>query len=142
MKLRTLLIAYPGRYSGVMEPWRHYVPLEKDHSNMAEVAAVVRDADRVSEIVTDAYAEVALNPALAYKAFIARVDAILQEMAADKRPARSGRYGPAAFHKQFHFYMIDNPHEVSPPATGPFARGRRLARRIYGGVRRRVSAGR
>src|SRR3546814_45985 len=40
--LRTLMILYEGRYSGRLIPWRHYVPLKRDHSNMDEVVAVLR----------------------------------------------------------------------------------------------------
>ena len=40
--LRTLMVLYEGKYSGVLVPWRHYVPLKKDHSNMSEVIDVVR----------------------------------------------------------------------------------------------------
>lgn len=60
--LRTLMILYEGTYSGVLEPWRHYVPLKKDHSNMAEVAAVLRDPVRLNQIVIQAYDEIACNP--------------------------------------------------------------------------------
>ena len=32
--LKTLMILYEGEYSGILVPWRHYVPLKKDHSNI------------------------------------------------------------------------------------------------------------
>jgi hypothetical protein len=86
--LRTLIIAYPGRYSGVLEPWRHYVPLDKDHGNMAQVAAVLRDPERVAEIITNAYAEIALNPAYSYGAMIEVFDERIAEAAAGRPRAR------------------------------------------------------
>lgn len=75
--LRTLMILYEGGYSGILVPWRHYVPLAKDHGNMAEVVAVLRDLGRAEQIVDTAYREVALNPAYSFAAHVARVDALL-----------------------------------------------------------------
>ncbi len=52
---RTLQVQFPGDYSGIMEAWKHYVPLEKDLSNFDEVAAVVLDDKRAGEIAQRAY---------------------------------------------------------------------------------------
>jgi len=41
-------------YLGVLEPWRDYLPLEKDLSNLDEVLAAMRDLDRCQEIVSNA----------------------------------------------------------------------------------------
>jgi hypothetical protein len=56
--LRTLMILYPGEYSGLLEPWRHYVPLAKDHSNMAEVVSVLKSPEQAQQIIDAAYREV------------------------------------------------------------------------------------
>jgi hypothetical protein len=89
--LRTLMILYEGHYSGRLVPWRHYVPLEKDHSNMADVVAVLRDTNRAQSIVDTAFKEVALNPDNAFAAMVRQVDdaverAFRPEMAAAKPP--------------------------------------------------------
>jgi len=72
--LRTLLVMYEGDYSGRMQPWRHYVPLKKDHSNHAEVVAIIKDAARAGEIVEAAYRDVACNPQNTFRAFVAQFD--------------------------------------------------------------------
>jgi glycosyl transferase family 1 len=72
--LRTLMILYEGEYSGILEPWRHYVPLKKDHSNMAEVVAILRDPARASEIIERAYREIALNSRYSYAFAVKVVD--------------------------------------------------------------------
>ncbi len=77
--LRTLMILYEGRYSDILVPWRHYVPLKKDHSNMDEVIAVLRDPARCREITECAYREVALDPRNSFRAFVQKVDAALLE---------------------------------------------------------------
>ncbi len=75
---RTLMILYEGQYSGRLQAWRHFVPLKKDHSNMAEVVAVLRDDKRATEIITRAYNECALAPENSYEALQAVVrDAVL-----------------------------------------------------------------
>jgi hypothetical protein len=76
--LRTLMILYEGEYSGILKPWCHYVPLAKDHSNMDEVVAVLRDREACESIIGSAYEEVALNPAYSYPTFVKQFDRILE----------------------------------------------------------------
>jgi hypothetical protein len=75
--LRTLLVIYEGDYSGRMQAWRHYVPLKKDHSNHAEVVAVIKDPVRATEIIETAYREVASNPDNTFRAFVAQFDEVI-----------------------------------------------------------------
>jgi hypothetical protein len=72
--LRTLMVLYEGEYSGRLEPWRHYVPLKKDHSNFDEVVAVLRDPARANAIVQQAYDEVACAPRNSFRAAAAEFD--------------------------------------------------------------------
>ena len=60
--LKTLMILYEGEYSGRLEPYRHYVPLKKDHSNISEVIDIVRDPARAQKIIETAYHECACAP--------------------------------------------------------------------------------
>ena len=110
--LRTLLIMYEGRYSGVFEPWRHFVPLKKDHSNMTEVVATLRDADRVAEIVSAAYAEIASDPRYGFARFIAEFDKRVEELS-----DTTGRHPLDAeqFRDDHPFYLVDNPHALTRP---------------------------
>ncbi len=41
-------------YLGVLEPWRHYIPLDEDFSNIDEVVRAMRDLDRCQDIVNNA----------------------------------------------------------------------------------------
>lgn len=72
--LGTLMVLYPGDYSGVLEPWRHYVLLEKDHSNMDEVVRAIRDPETWERITKQAREEVALNPKYGFRAMVEAVD--------------------------------------------------------------------
>jgi hypothetical protein len=42
-------------YLGVLEPWRDYIPLNRDFSNIDEVLNAMRDLDRCQEIVQNAH---------------------------------------------------------------------------------------
>lgn len=79
ISLRTACILYKGDYSGILIPWRHYIPLEKDHSNIAEVMSCLKDNDFLAELISNAYAEVALNPKYSYKFFVEQFDEIIDE---------------------------------------------------------------
>lgn len=96
--LRTVMVLYEGDYSGILKPWRHYIPLRRDFSNYPEVLAALRDPDKLQEIATTAYREIACNEAYSYKAFIARFDATVSSehstrgKARPSKPYSRGRY--------------------------------------------------
>ncbi len=78
--LRTLMILYEGKYSGRLQPWRHYLPLKKDHSNMKDIVAVLNDPGKVQAIVDQAYEEVALNPENGFTAMVKQMDNAIAAM--------------------------------------------------------------
>jgi hypothetical protein len=90
--LRTLLVLYEGAYSGILVPGRHYVALAKDHSNMADVAAIINDPAQAQMIVDNAYREIACNPAYQFSAHATFVDGALAIACAgrDKVATRPG----------------------------------------------------
>lgn len=77
--LGVLMILYEGKYSGVLTPWKHYVPLKKDHSNMEEVVSILKDESRWHTIVQTAYEEIALNPQYSYEHFVHQFDDVVEE---------------------------------------------------------------
>lgn len=90
--LRTLMILYEGHYSGVLVPWRHYVPLARDHGNMDEVVRILRDAQASQEIVDRAYQEIALNPQYTFRAMVHRFDEVLSQGFLSSMAASGGPY--------------------------------------------------
>ena len=119
--LRTLLILYEGTYSGRLQPWRHYVPLNKDHSNMAEVVEVLRNQERAQAIVDTAFSEVALNPDNSFAAMVRQVDSVINRVFCEEMTAKMLPYDEAAF-----------------AAVVRRLRRHELVRKVYGSVRRRV----
>ena len=79
--LKTLMIMYPGEYSGVLQAGRHYLMLAPDHSNMDEVVAVLRNPERAGEIIHNTYEEVVKSDAWTHKMFISHFDRIIDEVA-------------------------------------------------------------
>lgn len=49
-RVRTCQILIRDDYLGVLEPWRHYLPLESDMSNASEVLGTMRDVERCQQI--------------------------------------------------------------------------------------------
>ncbi len=122
--LRTLCILYEGDYSGILEPWRHYLPLKKDHSNVAEIVEILKDPWRISEIVANAYAEVALNPAYSYRTFVQRVDGILTSTLSQRQADRKSedelieediKAELIRIRERYPFYFTPNPHGLENP---------------------------
>lgn len=88
--LRTLMILYEGAYSGILKPWRHYIPLKTDHSNMDEVSRVLRSTSEAQKIIDQAYREVACNENYSYAAMVRLVDRVMDEEWSDAlTPARN-----------------------------------------------------
>jgi len=84
--LGTLMVLYRGEYSGILEAWRHYVPLEFDHSNMADVVDAIRDRETWERITSQAREEVALNPSHSFRAMVGLIDDALDLQPAAQRP--------------------------------------------------------
>ncbi|WP_240787053.1 hypothetical protein [Ramlibacter rhizophilus] len=72
--LRTVLVLFEGSYSGVVEPWTHYIPLRKDGSNLDEVFRLLQDGDFVDAMSERAWRDVIGSGRYAYSAFIRMVD--------------------------------------------------------------------
>jgi len=87
--LRTAMVNFVGRYSDVIEPWVHYVPLEKDFSNFDEVVSAIRDEALLHRIASQAYEDLVASGAYSLRHFVGELD---RELKARVDPARrSGR---------------------------------------------------
>jgi hypothetical protein len=81
--LRTLMILYPGEYSGVLTPYKHYVPLQPDHSNMREVVDILCNPMRAKPIIDAAYQDVACSDKWTFGTFVRRFDDVVNEHGQD-----------------------------------------------------------
>ena len=77
---RVCQILFEGRYSGVMEPGVHYIPLRKDFSNLDEVLATFRDPDARRGIAENARRDLIDSGRWSYERFVRSVfDEVLDE---------------------------------------------------------------
>lgn len=67
-------LLFPGTYSNLLIPGRHFIQLERDYSNLDEAIALVMDDGRRKEFVRRAFEEVVLNPANWIESFVQQVD--------------------------------------------------------------------
>lgn len=72
--LRTALLLYEGSYSGVIAPMRHFIPIEKDGSNLVDAMKLLLDDNFIEDMTERAYQEIILSGAFSYRSFVQNVD--------------------------------------------------------------------
>lgn len=75
IRLRTALVLFEGSYSGVVQPWVHFIPLKKDYSNIDEVFAKLEDLDFLRDLTDRAFRDVIESGRYSYRQFVEGVDA-------------------------------------------------------------------
>jgi hypothetical protein len=117
--LRTAMILFRGTYGGVVEPGRHYIPLEKDFSNVGEVVERVRDTAYLDELAECAYDDLVASGRYSLRAVVAELDALVAVRA---RPV--GRQAKDGYHRALRRRRIPN---LAGPSRLRSAAGRLLA---------------
>jgi hypothetical protein len=85
---RTVLVLFEGSYSGVVEPWKHYIPLRKDGSNLDEVFARLHDGAFVDAMAQRAWDDVIGSGRYSYPRWVAMTDAEIEAVASSTGGAR------------------------------------------------------
>jgi hypothetical protein len=83
---RTALVLPEGRYSDVLTPEVHYIPLKKDGSNARAVLERLRDDACLERMTERAYRDIVASGRYGYPAFVQEFDKVLR--------ARLGRGAP------------------------------------------------
>jgi hypothetical protein len=86
--LGTAMVNFTGRYSDAIEPWTHYVPLEKDFSNFEEVVSAVSDDAVLEPIAARAHADLVASGDYSLRRFVEGFD---REIETRTRPTTRGR---------------------------------------------------
>ncbi|MBO4646837.1 MAG: glycosyltransferase [Lentisphaeria bacterium] len=81
---KTMQIMFPGTYSGIFIPGRHFFELKRDFSNLDEAVALLKDDKRRNEMVNTAYREIIQNPRWHIETFVAEVDQLIGEILVEK----------------------------------------------------------
>ena len=77
---RTALVLYPGHFRGLLHPWEHYIPLQRDGSNEAEVARCLRDDLYLQDLADRTYAHIINNPRLHFSTYVAAIDSVFDDL--------------------------------------------------------------
>jgi hypothetical protein len=83
--VRSCQILFEGRYSGILKPMVHYIPLKKDFSNFDEVIGMYRDESIRRELTENAYRDLISSGQFRYQQLVEGVDRNLSEMGMDPK---------------------------------------------------------
>lgn len=87
--MRTAMALFRGRYSGLMQPDVHYVPVEPDYSNLDAVLDRIQDVPAMEAMAERTFRDLIASGSYSYRAFVHRIDDIIEsEMHARPRPQR------------------------------------------------------
>jgi hypothetical protein len=71
---KTLMILFEGKYSNIIKPFDHYLPLKKDYSNLKDILKILDDDTKVKKIIDRAYSHLIKSGKYSYKEFIKKFD--------------------------------------------------------------------
>jgi hypothetical protein len=103
--LRTPMILFTGRYSGLIEPDEHYIELKKDFSNIDSVLSRLDDLEALEAMADRAYDRLVVSGEFSYRQFVELIDRTILRKAGElgvplRLPQGGSGYGnfdPAAF---------------------------------------------
>jgi hypothetical protein len=72
-------ILFEGKYSGILQPERHYIPLRKDFSNFDDCIRMFQDKALRRELTERTYREIIASGEYSYPRFIQGFDRVLSE---------------------------------------------------------------
>lgn len=75
---KTAIIAFPGKYSGILVPDKHYIVLEKDYSNLESVIEKIKDIEYINQMTKKAYEDIVSSGLFSYKSFIDKFDCVIK----------------------------------------------------------------
>lgn len=70
---RTLQILVEGEYGNVFIPWKHYLPLKRDFSNIEEILGYISNETECSRIIENAYRDIVESSQYTYRTFVTRI---------------------------------------------------------------------
>ena len=77
---RTALVLYPGSYSGLLKPWVHYFPIEKDFSNCSDLIDFLRDDRAISDMTERCYKDLVLSGKYNKHEYVSIISSSIQEI--------------------------------------------------------------
>jgi hypothetical protein len=91
--LGTGLVMFPGDYSGIVSPGEHYIVLEKDFSNMHEVATHLKDDHLMTAMIERTHDHVVKSGRWSFQTFVHEFDDVVaEEVVTVRGPRRAPRH--------------------------------------------------
>lgn len=78
--LKSCQILVKGEYSGILEPWVHYIPIEEDASNFSEVYDFMQNENAVLNMIDRCREKILSVPELQYTHHAARIIQHIKEL--------------------------------------------------------------
>jgi hypothetical protein len=131
--LGTAMVNFAGRYSDAIEPWTHYVPLEKDFSNFDEVVAAIRDEGALDAMAARAHEDLVASGRYSLERFVADFDRELEARLTPAQHRPRPRFGAAATRRLLALEQLGSPERRAelPPVAAARARAfERTTRRL------------
>jgi hypothetical protein len=106
--LRVCQILFEGKYSGILEPMVHYLPLKKDFSNVDDVLRQFRDPDVRRRLTDNAHRDLIASERYSYRRFAESFDAelIAAGLDPDVDARVADRVGPALVRGERHLRRV------------------------------------
>jgi hypothetical protein len=141
---RVVQILFEGRYSEIMRPMIHYIPLKKDFSNFDEVIRMFREEALCHELVENGYRDLVASGQYSYRRFIEGFDTEMRELGVD--PGKmAGRVqtvdallNRGKWYRHLRANLLSLRH-YSFPGRGVVLFFARPIRRLYRRLRRRIN---
>ena len=74
----TCQLLVEGRYNDILKPWKHYIPIKRDYSNVEDALDVLGDDGLIAKITSAAYEDIVASGRWTYDKFIGEIeDAII-----------------------------------------------------------------
>lgn len=70
---KTCQILIEGNYNGLLKPGKHYIPLNKDFSNLDSIIREVKDDVKRKSIIENAYNDIIVNKTVTYQSFVEKI---------------------------------------------------------------------
>lgn len=78
--LESCQILVRGEYSGLIEPWKHYIPIREDGADFADVMTFIRDTNGVLQMIQKCKQHLLAHKELRYASYAERIiDTIAEE---------------------------------------------------------------
>lgn len=77
---KTCQILIEGDYNGILKPWRHYIPLKRDFSNLDQILDLVERDELRLEMVETAYQDIVMSGHYTHKTLVRTVIHCCQEI--------------------------------------------------------------